>query len=509
MLTVTEGAFHDWANMPLLDMAYGNAMDTDFTLRSWKILKKDMTAKCLNPVYDNLIKDITLLLGDVEDRGISVDQEYLKVLDEKLAKTLEVLHKELNELCPLDEDLNPNSNQQLGKLLFGEEGFGLIPQDFSLKTKAPSITEEHLNNLTSDISCSQEAKDFVKKLLEYKSKTKQYKTYVKGVEAALGWNEDGRIYSNYNFTATVTGRLSCSKYSAGRTKDMSKGVSFHTLPRPTADSVNIRNLMKADKGKAFITADFSTAELRVLAQCCRDENLIHAFQSGQDLHKYTASLIYGKPPEDITKDERQIAKSCSFLIVYGGGPTKLAQQTGKTVDYCKSIFAAYQDSFPKVFEWIKFVHKFIRKNECAISLFGRRRHLSNVKSPIKKYQFRALRQGMNFVIQSSASDMMLHALKRLDKSLKDKGYDAEILATVHDSVEIQCDYSIVKEVSELVKRELTDTSDLERMYHLKFKVPFEVDVEVGKAFGDGIEVEFSKAGEMENLKEIMGYVQDA
>ena len=105
--------------------------------------------------------------------------------------------------------------------------------------------------------------------------------------------------------------------------------------------------------------------------------------------------------------------------------------------------------------------------------------------------------------------MMLHALKRLDKSLKDKGYDAEILATVHDSVEIQCDHSIVKEVSELVKRELTDTSDLERLYHLKFKVPFEVDVEVGKAFGDGIEVEFSKAGEMENLKEIMGYVQDA
>jgi len=509
MLTVTEGAFHDWANMPLSDMAYGNAMDTDFTLRSWKILKKDMTAKCLNPVYNNLIKDITLLLGDVEDRGISVDQEYLKVLDEKLAETLESLHKELNDLCPWDDDLNPNSNQQLGKLLFEEDGFGLIPQDFSAKTKAPSITEEHLTKLTSDISCSQEAKDFVVKLLDYKYKTKQYKTYVKGVEAALGWNEDGRIYSNYNFTATVTGRLSCSKYSAGRTKDMSKGVSFHTLPRPTADSVNIRNLMKADEGKAFITADFSTAELRVLAQCCNDENLIHAFRSGQDLHKYTASLIYGKSVDDITKDERQVAKSVSFLIVYGGGPMKLSQQIGKSIDYCKSIFAAYQSSFPKVFEWIQFVHKYIRKNECAVSLFGRRRHLSNVKSPIKKYQYRALRQGMNFVIQSSASDMMLHAIKRLDVSLKEKGYEADILATVHDSVEIQCDHSIIKEVVELVKKELTDSKDLETLYNLKFKVPFEVDVEVGKTFGDGIEAEFSDSGELTNRKDILEYVQNA
>ena len=509
MLTVTNGAIHDWANMPLSDMAYGCAMDTDFTLRSWKILKKDMKALHLNPVYNNLIKDITLLLGDVENRGIFVDQDYLKVLDVKLAESLETLLVELNKLSPLDEDMNPNSNAQLGKVLFEEEGFGLIPVDFSAKTKSPSITEEHLTTLKQDISCSQSAKDFIDKLLEFKSKTKQYRTYVKGVEAALGWNGDGRIYSNYNFTATVTGRLSCSKYSAGRTKDMSKGVSFHTLPRPTSDSVNIRNLMKADKGKAFITADFSTAELRVLAQCSGDDNLIHAFRTGQDLHKYTASLIYDKSVDQITKNERQVAKSVSFLIVYGGGPMKLSQQIGKTVDYCKSIFAAYQSSFPKVFDWIKFVHSYIRKNECAVSLFGRRRNLSNVKSPIKKYQFRALRQGMNFVIQSSASDMMLHALKRLDISLKEKGYDAEILATVHDSVEIQCDHSIIKEVVELVKKELTDTKDLETLYNLKFKVPFAVDVEVGKAFGDGMEAEFSDLGELTNGKEILKYVQDA
>ena len=338
-------------------------------------------------------------------------------------------------------------------------------------------------------------------LLEYKSKTKQYNTYVKGVEAAIEWNEDGKIYSSYNFASTVTGRLSCSLYSAGG--GMRKGVSFHTLPRPSDDDVNIRKLMVSDKDKVFITADFSAAELRVLAQCCRDESLIHAFKTGQDLHKYTASLIY-----DITKEERQIAKSVSFLIVYGGGPSKLAQQIGKSVGYAKSIFSAYQESFPSVFKWIKFVHKYTIENKCAVSLFGRRRNLPNVDSPVSKYKFRALRQGMNFVIQSSASDMMLHALKRLNERFKKEGFDAQILATVHDSVEVQCDKSIMKEVVEIIKYELTRTDDLEGYYNLKFIVPFEVDVEIGNSFGDGTLAVFNSHGSLSNYNDILDYVEN-
>tara|TARA_R110000851_G_scaffold2544_4_gene10284 strand:+ start:8941 stop:10464 length:1524 start_codon:yes stop_codon:yes gene_type:complete len=507
MLTVTE-AGHDWANMPLSDMAFGNAMDCDFTLRCWKILKDDMKGLGLNPVYDNLLKDIAVILGEVEYTGIEVDEEYLTLLEEKLEEEIEELRESLVKMSPIGEEFNPNSTPQVGNVLFTSEGYNLPILKTSEKTKKPAITEEHMSELLERGSVSKKAKDFIRVLMEYKSKTKQYKTYVIGVKDALAWNEDGKIYSSYNFAATVTGRLSCSRYSAGRKKGMSKGVSFHTLPRPTEDSVNIRKLMKASEEQVFIAADFSTAELRVLAQCCKDEGLLHAFRTGIDLHKYTASLIYSKPLDEVTKEERQVAKSVSFLIVYGGGPNKLSQQIGRSVGYCKGIFADYQKSFPKVFQWIKFVHQYIRKNECAISLFGRRRNLPNVKSPIKKYQYRALRQGMNFVIQSSASDLMLHAIRRLDVSLKEKGFDAEILATVHDSVEIQCAKSQMKDVVEVIRKELTYTEDLKGYYNLDISVPFEVDIEVGTSFGDGLEAEFTQ-DVLQNEDAILNYVENA
>jgi len=505
MLTVTNAETHDWGDMPLSDMAFGNAMDCDFTLRSWDILSKDIKKLNLDHVYYKLLKDIALILGDVENRGISIDKEYLVVLEGVLSKQLKALKASLSDISPVS-GVNPNSTVDLGKVLFSDEGFNITPLEFSAKTKKPAITEEHLQTIKRN-SKSADVIEFINLLLEYKSKTKQYNTYVKGVEAAIEWNEDGKIYSNYNFASTVTGRLSCSLYSAGG--GMRKGVSFHTLPRPSDDDVNIRKLMVSDPNKVFIAADFSAAELRVLAQCCRDKSLIHAFKTGQDLHKYTASLIYDKPINEITKEERQIAKSVSFLIVYGGGPSKLAQQIGKSIGYAKGIFSSYQTSFPKVFEWIKFVHKYILENKCAVSLFGRRRNLSNVDSPVSKYKFRALRQGMNFVIQSSASDMMLHALKRLQCRLDKEGLDAQILATVHDSVEVQCDKGIIKEVVEILKYELTRIDDLEEYYNLKFLVPFEVDVEVGNSFGDLTEVVFDSHGVVDNYDEILNYVENS
>ena len=509
MLTVPKQSKKDpdfWANIPLDDLAFGNAMDCDFTLRAYHVLRKQMADTKVNFVYDNLLRDISVILGMVENFGIRVDTEYLKELDTLLKAELECLIKDLNTLSPLTEEINPNSTLEMGSLLFTSEGFDLVPTEFSDKTKMPQITEAHLTDVIKNTD-NEDAIEFTKKLLQYKYRTKQYKTYVKGVEKAIEYNADGRIYSNYNFATVVTGRLSCSTYSVGAHK---KGVSFHTLPRPDeTDSINIRQLMQADEGKAFLAADFSQAELRVLAQCCKDENLIEAFNSGQDLHNFTASLVFAKDAKDVTKQERQIAKSVSFLIVYGGGPNKLAEQIGKSVGYCKNIFKAYQDSFPKVFKWIQSVHKFIRDNGYAVSLFGRRRHLPNINSPIRKYQFRALRQGMNFVIQSSASDLMLHSIRRLYKYRALTGLDFDILATVHDSVEVQCDVADVKKVAELLKYVLPLTEDFKSLYNIDFVVPFEVDVEAGTSFGRLIDAEYNSAGCLQNQHEIQSFVQNA
>ena len=501
MLTVTDGGSHDWANMPLEEMATGNAMDSDFTLRSYNRMMPEMRSKGVVHVYNKLLKDVLVVASKIEHTGILVDTNQMEKFDDILIEEVENLHDRLFELSPID-DINPNSNQEMGKVLFSKEGFGFTCEEFSKKTKAPSITEANLTKVLS--TATGDGKEFIELLLKYKTRIKQHKTYVKGVEKALAYNEDGRVYSSYNFGNVVTGRLSCSTYQVS--PKHKKGISFHTLPRPDAsDAVNLRSMMIADDDKVFIAADFSQAELRVLAQCCRDKNLIEAFNSGQDLHRFTASLVFGKEAEDVTKEERQIAKSVSFLIVYGGGPHKLATQIGQSVGYCKNIFRAYQDSFPNVFKWINSVHKFVRSNGYAVSLFGRRRHLTNVGSPNRKYQWRALRQGMNFVIQSSASDLMLHALLRLNKHLDAAGLDAQILATVHDSVEVQCSPQDLKKTIELMKYVLSDTSDLKSLYGLDFVIPFVVDVEAGGSFGDVIEARFSPEGRLVNTDELLNY----
>jgi len=503
MLTVTDGGTHDWANMPLDEMALGNAMDADFTLRAHSIMSTEMQKKGVNHVYSKLLKEILVVASDIEHRGILVDNDCVSRFDELLEQEIVDMETKLSELSVID-GVNPRSNADMGLLLFTKEGFGLRAVEFSKKTKAPSISEAHLQKVA--VTATGDAKEYIELLLKYKFRVKQHKTYVKGVEAAVKYNEDGRVYSSYNFGNVVTGRLSCSTYAAGPKKK--KGISFHTLPRPDDnDEVNLRSMMKADDDKVFLAADFSQAELRVLAQCCRDKNLIEAFNSGQDLHSFTASLVFGKDPKDVTKQERQIAKSVSFLIVYGGGPNKLAEQIGKDVGYCKNIFRSYQDAFPKVFNWINFVHKFVRENGYAVSIFGRRRHLPNVTSPNKKYQYRALRQGMNFVIQSSASDLMLHSILRLQKYIKASGLDAQILATVHDSVEVQCSRKDMSKVIEMMKYVLESTEDFKTLYGLDFVVPFVVDVEAGRSFGDLIEAEFAPEGRLLNEAEIFDYVK--
>jgi len=504
MLTVTDGGTHDWANMPLDEMALGNAMDADFTLRAHTQMATEMKKKGVNHVYSKLLKQILVVAADIEHRGILVDQDCVTSFDVILQKEVEELYIKLSELSVID-DVNPNSNSDMGLLLFTKEGFGLRAVEFSKKTKAASITEAHLKTVA--VTATGDAKEYIDLLLKYKGRMKQHKTYVKGVEKAVAYNEDGRVYSSYNFGNVVTGRLSCSTYSVG--PKHRKGISFHTLPRPDdSDAVNLRSMMTADEDKVFVAADFSQAELRVLAQCCKDKNLIEAFNSGQDLHKFTASLVFGKDPKDVTAQERQIAKSVSFLIVYGGGPHKLAEQIGQSVGYCKNIFKAYQDSFPRVFNWIDYVHKFVKENEYAVSIFGRRRHLPNVKSPNRKYQYRALRQGMNFVIQSSASDLMLHSILRLQKYLTATGVDAQILATVHDSVELQCSKKDLKKTVELMRYVLESTDDFKGLYGLDFVVPFAVDVEAGRSFGDMIDVKFDEGGHLLNKTELLDYVEN-
>jgi len=327
-----------------------------------------------------------------------------------------------------------------------------------------------------------ESKKFLDGLLELRKSEKLTKTYIEGTKNAIAYNELEKIFVDFRFDGTATGRLSCAAYNAQK----AMGVSFHTLPRETTN--NIRSLFKAPDDWAFIAADYSAMELRVLSHIAKEGSMQLAFNKGADLHSYTAKLLFNK--EDITKEERQIAKTVSFLIVYGGGAFNLSETMGIPMSKAEKIIKDYENVYPGIFSYMEFVNNFVKRNGYAYSIFGRKRNLSDVQSKDRKVVNRALRQGLNFTIQSAASDILLTSLLGASQRFKEAGLQARPVATVHDSIEVVCPQEEVKETLTILYDEMVNYPLIKKIFNIHFDVPLAIDAEVGKSFGDVKEVHF-------------------
>lgn len=347
-----------------------------------------------------------------------------------------------------------------------------------------NIAKAVLNNMSDDQVTA--AKRFFDRFSEYKKFVKLQSVYIEGARTALKNTGNGRIYSSYRIDGTVTGRISNSGANVGRKKDDKIGVSFHTLPRESLD-VNIRDYVVAPEGHDFITIDMKAMELRVLAHVANEENMIHAFKSGIDLHSYSAGLTFNKDPKDVTKLERQIAKEVSFLTVYGGTSYTLAARRNIPESRAEEIINSWLAAFPGVSRYMETIDDYIKQFGYAKTMFGRFRHLPNVRSPFKPVRREAFRQGLNFTIQSSASDILLCGMLGVIKKLE--GMKAKVVATVHDSIELIAPKEETKKVVEIVKDELENYHYLKENFNIHLKVPLGVDVEVGTSFGNGVEYE--------------------
>tara|TARA_R110002033_G_scaffold54131_1_gene102488 strand:- start:2227 stop:3360 length:1134 start_codon:yes stop_codon:yes gene_type:complete len=358
---------------------------------------------------------------------------------------------------------------------------------------------------TKTVEELQKAHSYIEDFLEFKASEKLDKTYIAGTKSAMKFNGDKKVYPVYRFDGTVTGRLSCASYTVGKFK---KGVSFHTLPRGENDDNNIRSIFTAPKGWAFITSDYSGMELRVLSHIAKEVRMQKAFTDGLDLHTYSASLAFGKPYDKVSKDLRQIAKAVSFLIVYGGSAFTLSKKHGLSIKKAERIIEQWFAAYPAVPEFMDFVNDFIRENGYAYSLFGRRRHLENVYSQDDKVVKRCLRQGLNFTIQSPASDILLCALLGITKEFKKRKLKARICATVHDSLEAVCPVEELWEAESILRDYMISNPIMKDVFGLEFSVPFEVETLVGHSFGDGVELHFDN-DLVTNMDEVMEYLNVA
>lgn len=350
----------------------------------------------------------------------------------------------------------------------------------------------------ADTSNLLRAKKFISSLLNYKKLDKLDTTFVQGPKKAITYNGEPVVHCDFNLDGTVTGRLSCSTYYGNDGNPM--GVSFHTLPNKSKDlDINIRDIYAVKAPWSFITADYSTMELRVLAELADVREMKHAFSNHLDLHTHTASLIFKKSIEDILPHERQLAKTANFLIIYGGGAPNLAEVVGVSIHEAQRVIDRHKIVYPEVHKLMAETEAKLREFKYVENPFGRVRNLPDIDSPEFGVQLRAIRQAFNMLIQSTASDILLCANMSLINSLGREFYsicgdDAEhvslfrIVANVHDSMEVIVNSSLVNEAVGLIKTAMIENPVMRKL--VNFTVPFEVDIEVGTSFGNGESVDF-------------------
>ena len=344
-----------------------------------------------------------------------------------------------------------------------------------------------------------EAQEWINKLLDYRKLNKLYSTYVKGIRRAIDYNEEDKVYVDFRLGGTITGRLSCAGYKAGKDP---MGVSFHTLPRDK--QISIRRAFVTKNDYVFITADYSTMELRVLCFLGQVKEMYTAFLNNKDLHLHSASLVFGK--EEVTQEERQIAKMVSFLLVYGGSAFRLSQNLGIPLHRAEAIMTSYSMSFPEVFTYMEDVQEYIIEHQEVESYFGRIRHLPDIRSVVDSVRATACRQGVNHTVQSTASDILTGAMIGMNQRFRAYNSSARCMSTVHDSVEVKCKLSDLKRTLETMYHHMVNCTYIKKYLGIEFDVGFAIDVEVGYSFSGGISVVYNE-GVVQNMDELMEYLK--
>ena len=413
--------------------------------------------KAFQPLKDGLIREemwdlflqmempLTYSLYYMEKEGIRVDRKSLRAFSDQLFSMIQSLEKQIYEEA--GEEFNINSPKQLGVILFEKMK---LPHGKKTKT-GYSTSADVLEKLADEFP-------FVKHILKYRQVTKLRSTYAEGLVNFI--SEDERIHGTFNQTITATGRIS------------STDPNLQNIPIRNELGQEIRKAFVAKEGCVFLDADYSQIELRLLAHLSGDENLIESYKSDADIHKITASKVFGVPLDEVTKEQRRNAKAVNFGIVYGISSFGLSQDLSisrnEASDYIKQYFATY----PKVKEYLDNTVKRARMDGVTRTLFGRIRPIPELASSNFMQRAFGERAAMNAPIQGTAADVIKIAMIQVEKALIEQNLKARIVLQVHDELLIEAPEEEAEIVKDLVYKKMKGAVTL--------KVPLEVDVNIGK-----------------------------
>ena len=400
-----------------------------------------------------LVSDIelplTVVLAKMEHTGVAIDVEYLKELSSFMTEKLAELEDIIYQLA--GEPFNINSPKQVAEVLFDKLELK------SKKKKSRSTSADVLEELASEY----EICDYI---LQHRKFSKLKSTYTDALPALIS-KRDGRIHTTYNQALTVTGRLSSSN------------PNLQNIPIRTEEGNKIRAAFcaKDKENYLILSADYSQIELRLLAHVSGDENLIHAFTSGEDVHTMTASKVFGVPLNEVTKEMRRKAKAVNFGIVYGQSKYGLAKNIGISNDEAQQFIDKYFEHYPGVKDYMNYEKDFVNKHGYVETIFGRKRYLaSELQSPNFQIREFAQRAAINQPLQGTAADLIKMAMIEVERRLEEKNLKTKMIMQVHDELV----FEVAKEELEEVKTIVKDSMELNQ----PLKVPLVLDFNSGESW---------------------------
>jgi DNA polymerase I len=403
------------------------AVQADLPLLLRPLLGEEMARLHLDSLCDDIELPLIEVLAQMEWNGIAIDGPFFDAMAQRLAGELELTQQEIWKIA--GEEFNINSTPQLRLVLFDRLGLPVLR-----KTKTgPSTDATVLEELASM------GYDLPRLLIEFRQIDKLKSTYVDALPQLVN-RRTGRIHTSFNQTVAATGRLSSSD------------PNLQNIPIRTDQGAEIRKGFVPAPGSAFITADYSQIELRILAHFSGDPAFVDAFRSGADIHRQTAAIMFGVPVDMVTADMRAAAKTVNFATIYGIGPFALSSQLNTSVQQAKEFIENYFARFPDVRRYLDEQIARARELGYVETLAGRRRYIPEIAS--SNYNIRQFgeRAATNAPVQGSAADIIKLAMIQIHRELQKEGAGARMLLQVHDELVFEAPLGEVDETRALVKR---------------------------------------------------------
>jgi DNA polymerase-1 len=434
--------------VPLETAARYSAEDADLCLRMMRHLEPQLVKTGSIQLFENLEMPLLPVLAEMEGVGIKIEPKILTDYGKELEINLDNIQRETWKMA--GREFNLSSPKQLQEILFVER-----------KLKPGKKTKTGYSTDAASLEELAHEDPLPALILRHRTLAKLKSTYIDTLAEMA--DAKGRLHTNFDQCGTATGRLS------------SREPNLQNIPIRAEEGRRIREAFTAAPGCLLISADYSQIELVVLAHLSQDENLVTAFREGTDVHARTAALIFGVGEDKINSEQRRIAKTINFGVMYGMSAFRLANELGISRADASNFISTYFNTYAGV---RCFIEELVKKTEdCgfASTLLGRRRYIRTINSRNKTEKAAAERIAVNTPIQGSAADIVKTAMLNLDKRLSAEQSTARLLLQVHDELILECPKEAAVKTAALVKTEMEQAVSL--------SVPLRVSVETGKRWG--------------------------